>query len=136
MGLHRQSMSCQIFSGKQVRRWQDNALHATAYSVTPNSGPRTNTPILQHHHAQVPPRSRHKTPAALATAPLPPAMQQAAEHASIHQPTARILQWVEDLKSGNDLLSDNKSPIATIGIRSRGITLFRICRTPSWALIS
>ncbi|KAK4313577.1 hypothetical protein Pmani_015087 [Petrolisthes manimaculis] len=28
--FHRQSPSCQT-SGKQIRRWQDDALHATAY---------------------------------------------------------------------------------------------------------
>ncbi|KAK4324147.1 hypothetical protein Pmani_005150 [Petrolisthes manimaculis] len=139
------------FSGKQRRRWQDNALHVTAYSTTPNSWPISNTPTLRHRHPHAPPPSNHNTSANLTTSPLLSALQHITKSAHTPHPTARTLLWVEDLELGDNFFVDtssevivvpsmtkerecqgsmvcdphsaNKLPIVTLGTRNSAVTL-------------
>ncbi|KAK4316565.1 hypothetical protein Pmani_012267 [Petrolisthes manimaculis] len=85
---------CQTNSGKQIRRWQDNALHANAHSMTSNLGPPSNTPTHQQHHLHAPSTTNYNTATNFANAPLPPAQQHVSKPGHTHHYTSRTLLWV------------------------------------------
>ncbi|KAK4319868.1 hypothetical protein Pmani_009214 [Petrolisthes manimaculis] len=83
---------------KLVRRWQDNAYHATAHIMTSNLGPPSHTPTNQQQHLYASSTSNRVTAANLATTPIPPAHQHSNKSIQTSRHTSRTLLW--DLELG------------------------------------